>query len=82
MKLEYCKGRVCVMQQILQQCVLCIPHRRALAVGGTCTGEHGIGIGKRHLLEKEIGDVGLGVMKQLKAVLDPRGIMNPGKIFL
>ena len=50
-------------------------------MGGTCTGEHGIGIGKRHLLEQEIGPLGIQVMKQLKATLDPTGIMNPGKIF-
>lgn len=53
----------------------------ALDLNGTCTGEHGIGIGKRELLVKEIGEVGLGVMRQLKNSLDPRGILNPGKVF-
>lgn len=53
---------------------------RALAVGGTCTGEHGVGLGKRHLMEKEVGPVGVRVMKQLKKTLDPFNIMNPGKI--
>ena len=57
-------------------------YRRALKLNGTCTGEHGIGLGKRHLLPQEIGEEGVLVMKQLKAALDPNNIMNPGKIFL
>jgi len=55
--------------------------RRALALHGTCTGEHGIGLGKRQLLQEEVGAVGIEIMRQLKAMLDPRGLMNPGKIF-
>ena len=51
----------------------------ALARGGTCTGEHGIGIGKIGYLEREHGDL-LPVMRGIKRVLDPRGILNPGKI--
>ncbi|XP_012292817.2 probable D-lactate dehydrogenase, mitochondrial isoform X1 [Aotus nancymaae] len=54
--------------------------RRALALHGTCTGEHGIGLGKRQLLQEEVGAVGVETMRQLKAVLDPRGLMNPGKV--
>ncbi|KAL3860695.1 hypothetical protein ACJMK2_010786 [Sinanodonta woodiana] len=53
----------------------------ALELDGTCTGEHGIGQGKRELLEREIGVSGIKVMKELKMALDPRGIMNPGKVF-
>ncbi|XP_030059496.1 putative D-lactate dehydrogenase, mitochondrial [Microcaecilia unicolor] len=54
--------------------------RRALALHGTCTGEHGIGLGKRKLLEEEIGEVGMETMRQLKATLDPKNLMNPGKV--
>ncbi len=55
---------------------------RALALDGSCSGEHGVGLGKREFLEAEHGPETLGVMRQIKAALDPRGIMNPGKMFL
>jgi len=53
---------------------------RAIAMEGTCTGEHGVGIGKRHCLEQEFGDA-LDIMRDLKRTLDPLNVMNPGKIF-
>jgi D-lactate dehydrogenase (cytochrome) len=53
--------------------------QRAIAMEGTCTGEHGIGQGKTKYLEAELGE-GLAVMRSIKAALDPLDIMNPGKI--
>ena len=52
---------------------------RALAVGGTISGEHGVGIGKRGLMAAQHGE-GWGVMGQIKAALDPHDILNPGKL--
>jgi D-lactate dehydrogenase (cytochrome) len=54
---------------------------RALALDGTCTGEHGIGTGKRAYLVQELGDA-VETMRAIKQALDPLNIMNPGKIFL
>ena len=55
---------------------------RALSLEGSCSGEHGVGLGKREFLEQEVGLEALAVMQSVKTALDPHGIMNPGKIFL
>jgi len=52
-----------------------------LALGGTVTGEHGVGTLKRDWLARELGPVGLRVHRQVKAALDPLGILNPGRVF-
>jgi D-lactate dehydrogenase (cytochrome) len=55
--------------------------KRALAMEGTCTGEHGVGQKKMKYLEKEYGPEALDLMRVLKRAVDPHNIMNPGKIF-
>uniref|UniRef100_A0A914PYR6 FAD-binding oxidoreductase/transferase type 4 C-terminal domain-containing protein n=1 Tax=Panagrolaimus davidi TaxID=227884 RepID=A0A914PYR6_9BILA len=54
--------------------------KRALEAGGTCSGEHGIGIGKKKYLKKELGPIGYNLLQTLKRTLDPNSIMNPGKV--
>jgi glycolate oxidase len=55
---------------------------KTVALGGTISGEHGIGISKAPFLEMEVGPLGVSVMKRLKGCFDPNGILNPGKIFM
>ena len=54
--------------------------RHAIALGGTCTGEHGVGYGKARFLPLEHGDAAMGLMRQIKSMLDPLNLLNPGKI--
>ncbi len=53
-----------------------------LKIGGTISGEHGIGLTKAPYLKMEIGDIGYEIMKKIKNLLDPKNILNPGKMFL
>ena len=53
----------------------------AIKLGGTITGEHGTGLAKKQFLEKVAGIPGLNMMKQIKSVIDPNNILNPGKMF-
>ncbi len=53
---------------------------KAVQVGGTCTGEHGVGIGKRKFMQLEHGE-SYQLMRQIKETIDPKWLMNPGKIF-
>ena len=54
---------------------------RALSLGGSCSGEHGVGLGKRGFILEEHGETAIGIMRDIKATLDPKGILNPGKMF-
>jgi len=54
--------------------------RRAIALEGTCTGEHGVGHGKSRFLELEHGAAAVGIMRAVKSALDPDGLFNPGKV--
>jgi len=54
---------------------------RAIALEGTCTGEHGVGIGKKEYLYEELGEGTVELMKTVKMAIDPLNIMNPGKLY-
>jgi D-lactate dehydrogenase (cytochrome) len=54
--------------------------KATLAAGGTCTGEHGVGSGKRKYLRQQFGPAAVNAMRAIKAALDPEGILNPGKV--
>ncbi|XP_071824713.1 probable D-lactate dehydrogenase, mitochondrial isoform X1 [Apostichopus japonicus] len=56
--------------------------KRALAANGTCTGEHGVGLGKRKYLIDEFAESGVMLMAQLKRTMDPYNLLNPGKVLL
>jgi D-lactate dehydrogenase (cytochrome) len=55
--------------------------QRALRLGGTCSGEHGVGLHKMEFLQSEAGDGAIDMMRNIKRALDPHNILNPGKIF-
>jgi glycolate oxidase len=53
----------------------------AIALGGTITGEHGVGLAKKPFLKQQLGEASFTLLRTIKAVLDPQGLLNPGKIF-
>jgi len=53
----------------------------ALRLGGTLSGEHGVGALKRPYMQKALGNISIEIQKRIKAALDPLNILNPGKIF-
>ena len=53
----------------------------AIALGGTITGEHGVGLAKKPFLKQQLGEASFSLLKMIKGVLDPQGLLNPGKIF-
>jgi D-lactate dehydrogenase (cytochrome) len=55
--------------------------RQGISMGGTVTGEHGIGLEYRDMLVEELGDSSVDAMRQIKLALDPRLLLNPDKIF-
>jgi glycolate dehydrogenase FAD-linked subunit len=55
--------------------------RRTVELGGTITGEHGVGLAKKPWLRHQLGDASFMLLKQVKTALDPHGLLNPGKIF-
>jgi glycolate oxidase len=55
--------------------------KRTVELGGTITGEHGVGLAKKPWLRHQMGDASYMLMKQVKKALDPKGLLNPGKIF-
>jgi len=54
---------------------------RAIALDGTCTGEHGVGVGKKGYLVEELGAGTVELMKTIKRAIDPLGLFNPGKLY-
>ncbi|KAJ7491259.1 D-lactate dehydrogenase cytochrome oxidoreductase [Mycena latifolia] len=66
--------------ELVSQAVHRLVHR-ALALDGTCTGEHGVGVGKKEYLTEELGQGTVDLMKQIKKAVDPLNIMNPSKLY-
>lgn len=54
---------------------------RAIALDGTCTGEHGVGLGKIEYLKSELGEGTVTLMETIKRTLDPNDLFNPGKLY-
>ncbi|KAI4156657.1 MAG: hypothetical protein LQ340_000103 [Diploschistes diacapsis] len=67
-------------REAVEHCVHNMVHK-AIEMEGTCTGEHGIGLGKKESLLRELGPATIEVMRSIKRALDPYWLMNPGKVF-
>lgn len=72
---DYDTGHFGVLLQVQDRLM-----QRTIAVGGTVTGEHGVGYGKIPLLQRQYGDGTVEMLRRVKAAFDPHSIMNPGKI--
>jgi glycolate oxidase len=68
--------QLAIVERMVQE-IFCI----AVEVGGTLSGEHGVGLTKRPYLKMALSPVELEMIQRIKQALDPRGILNPGKIF-
>jgi D-lactate dehydrogenase (cytochrome) len=64
-----------LVQQLSERMV-----QRAIRMGGTCTGEHGVGLGKQKFLQLEFGEEAVALMRTIKSAMDPHDILNPGKL--
>jgi len=66
--------------QIVTEAVHRLVHR-AIALEGTCTGEHGVGVGKKEYLPDELGEGTVELMRNIKRAIDPLNLFNPGKLY-
>ncbi|ODV70853.1 D-lactate dehydrogenase CYBJADRAFT_169912 [Cyberlindnera jadinii NRRL Y-1542] len=74
--LLYTPDQRAIAEKLVQNMV-----KRAIDVEGTCTGEHGVGYGKREFLLEELGEEPIDMMRRIKMALDPRRLLNPDKVF-
>jgi len=66
--------------QVVSEAVHRLVHR-AITLDGTCTGEHGVGVGKKKYLPDELGEGTVELMRTIKRAIDPLNLFNPGKLY-